>query len=495
VNTSARFPAISAAAFGSALSLVATVAAGADLSATAAAAAATSTSPLIAPPVTGGLTADEAAARAARTSPDVRSHAEETAQAMASLDQTRAAFIPRLSGAARYTRYSSVSQPSLGNLVVAPAGTPAGPVTSNTPLAVAPISFPVILDQYAGQATLQIPVSDYAVRLPHLRSAAEKNARASKLLEQATLLKVAADARIAYYGWARARLQIGVAERSLSQAQAHLKDVQAAFTSGAASKADVLQVEAQVASAELGLTQTLTNSQIQETRLRVMTHDPSATTYEIGEDLRDGRATPTGTFLVRDAHQGLLDEALRRRFEPRALGESAAALRDQAVATRAAELPRLDATANAVYARPSSRIFPQKDEFRGSWDAGLVISWSPTDILGTEAGRSGQLAHARQLTAELDQLGDDISVEIDQAVQALRQAETAIRTSDRGLASAEESYRVRRSLFQNGRATSVELTDAETSLARAQLDVIGAVLDRRVADVRFVHAVGRDAPL
>jgi outer membrane protein TolC len=51
---------------------------------------------------------------------------------------------------------------------------------------------------------------------------------------------------------------------------------------------------------------------------------------------------------------------------------------------------------------------------------------------------------------------------------------------------------VRRALFQNGRATSVELTDAETERSRAQLEAISARVDRRIAEARLTHALGRD---
>ena len=74
----------------------------------------------------------------------------------------------------------------------------------------------------------------------------------------------------------------------------------------------------------------------------------------------------------------------------------------------------------------------------------------------------------------------------------MREAEVAIESTARGLAAAEESYRVRRSLFQNGRATSVELTDAETDLTRARLEAINARVDLRIAHVRIEHALGRD---
>ena len=68
------------------------------------------------------------------------------------------------------------------------------------------------------------------------------------------------------------------------------------------------------------------------------------------------------------------------------------------------------------------------------------------------------------------------------------------RTWFSGLASAEESYRVRRELFRAGRATSVELTDAETDLMRSRLDALNARMDARVAKVNLEHALGRDVP-
>jgi len=47
-------------------------------------------------------------------------------------------------------------------------------------------------------------------------------------------------------------------------------------------------------------------------------------------------------------------------------------------------------------------------------------------------------------------------------------------------------------LFLQGRATSVELTDAETEMTQARLDAIGARIDHREARVRLDHATGRD---
>jgi outer membrane protein TolC len=53
---------------------------------------------------------------------------------------------------------------------------------------------------------------------------------------------------------------------------------------------------------------------------------------------------------------------------------------------------------------------------------------------------------------------------------------------------------VRRELFRNGRATSVELTDSEVELFRASLEAINARANLRSARASLLHAVGRDIP-
>ena len=87
---------------------------------------------------------------------------------------------------------------------------------------------------------------------------------------------------------------------------------------------------------------------------------------------------------------------------------------------------------------------------------------------------------------------DTLRDEISAAVVATQEATAEAESADRGLAAAEESYRVRRELFELGRATQVELVDAETDVLRARLEMIQARVDARVARVQLEHAVGRD---
>jgi len=114
-----------------------------------------------------------------------------------------------------------------------------------------------------------------------------------------------------------------------------------------------------------------------------------------------------------------------------------------------------------------------------------------SDVPGTAATVRGGDARARALAAERAALGDQIRLEVMSAFQERAKAHVAERTTIRRLVAAEESYRTRRLLFQNGRATTVELLDAETDLTRSRLEAVDARIDGRVAEVRLAYAVGR----
>ena len=122
----------------------------------------------------------------------------------------------------------------------------------------------------------------------------------------------------------------------------------------------------------------------------------------------------------------------------------------------------------------------------------MQLSYSPNDIALAGASSRNLTARAASVTAQKQALEDGIRVEVTQARNALREAQAAVESTTQGLAASEESYRVRRSLFRNGRATAVELTDAETDLTRSRLEAINARVDVQIALVRLEHAVGRD---
>lgn len=444
--------------------------------------------------VAGGLTADEVARRSEDSSGDVAARDAEIRAASAAVDQALVAFFPRLAGVARYTRYSSIEAPVLGTLVAADA--PAGPLPAGTPLANVPIRFPVVLDATTFQASLSLPLSDYVFRLGQQHGAAVHGQAAAKLTAEAARRKARSDAKILYYEWARAKLSRVVAEAAVAQSNGHLDDVRKAFEAGTSSRADVLRVEAQLAAVDQVAVRARTLAAALEIRMRTIMHAPhaprpaassaDAPAYAIGEPV-------DADFVVSGASRDferLAAEAERARPEIRALDAGLASLGEQASATRGAAFPALAVVGEVTDANPNVRYTPPPDRFQTTWSVTAQLAWSPNDAFAATAAARAVSARHEALAAQRVALVDALRFELAGALQAAEDATGAQKNAARAVEAADESYRVRRSLFQNGRATSVELTDAETELTRARLDLVAARIATRVADVQLRYATG-----
>src|SRR5450432_875576 len=321
----------------------------------------------LAPGAAGGLTSDQVATRARESSFDAAAKTEAPKAADARLEQAQVAYYPKLTLTARYTRLSPVTQPVLA------LGTTGGAAGGST----TPFSFPAPLDLTVLQAGLDIPLTDYILRISNTYAAASRNKRAATLDAEAAKLKAALDGRQFYYAWLRAKAQLTVEERALDQAKGHLEDARHSFDVGTASKADVLTTESQLASAELVLERAKNVVIVAEERIRLAMNDSSGQPYAIGENLSaDIPLLPASDNLV-----ALRAEALDKRLEIRALDETAWSLRSEAKAARASYFPRIDAFGDLIYANPSQRIFPQSPVFTGTWDVGVQLVWTPNDAL------------------------------------------------------------------------------------------------------------------
>jgi outer membrane protein len=253
-----------------------------------------------------------------------------------------------------------------------------------------------------------------------------------------------------------------------------------------------LRFEAQVANSELLKERANNLAALLEENLRVLMHDPSVESYAIGEDIR--KDPPVVARMPATLQEGY-NEAVHQRLELKALEETVYSLRNQAQVARSAIYPRLEASGDLTYANPNQRFVPQTPQFRTTWSVGLQLSWSPNDVPLNLASERSTLAKASQTELQKASLRDGLRSEVMQALQNTKESFLALETTMRSLGASEESYRVRRELFKNGRATNVEVLDAETTLLQARLENINARINFRIAAVQLDHALGRDALL
>jgi outer membrane protein TolC len=417
---------------------------------------------------TGALTADQAASRAGGASPTVRRRAAEIAAAVAQAEAAGLARVPQVSAKLSYTRLSPIDP------VLLPVGGMNFAIES-------------LENAYLAQAQLVVPLSDYVLRYPKLIDAARLSAEVAKLGKRSSEVTAGQDARLAFYEWARAKLQVLISKRQLVQVQRTLEQVRALAEVQRLSRADLLRVESQEAQAEQVVDQLENLARLREEQLRLLIGAPAAEPLAIGEDIRADIAGTQAAGL-----DELVGTATHQRLEFKAIDTGIQAKESQRAAEQANLWPRLSAFAVADYANPNQRVFPQADEFRLTWSVGAQLTWTLNDALLSRTSDRRIRAETEELRADRENLERGTRIEVLAAQQAVVLAEHALATSQKGLTAAEESYRVRKELLNADRATALELVDAETELTRSRIAALNARVDLRVARAQLDHALGND---
>jgi outer membrane protein TolC len=96
------------------------------------------------------------------------------------------------------------------------------------------------------------------------------------------------------------------------------------------------------------------------------------------------------------------------------------------------------------------------------------------------------------LAAQVSAARDRVTLEIDEALRAIRTADNAIVTSSTELENAREAHQAAAALFAEGRVPSALLADAEEDLTRARLELLNARVDARIGRVRLAYALGEN---
>ena len=420
--------------------------------------------------VRGGLTADQAASRAGTVSPTVQRRVAEVGEQVATATQTYLQGVPQVGGKLSYTRNSFIAPFDIGfmgmNFVI-----------------------PFLQNYYVAEATISVPLSDYVYRYPKLIEAAKTGLDAAKLTRDSAFADAGQDARMAYYEWLRAKLQVLVAQRQVTDVQATLGQVRAQAEVQRLSRADLLRVESQEAEAEQTADQAANIAVLREEQLRILIGAKDTDALAIGEDVRMDITAPGATGL-----DELERHAIDHRLDVRQLDEGIVARDAQRQAEVAGYLPKLSAFGVADYANPNQRVFPQSDTFTGTWSVGVQVTWNLNDALNADVNVDRYRAQTDELKADRENLVRSARIQVLQAQQNVELARHSLETTQKGLKSAEESYRVRRELLAADRATAVELVDSETDLTRARINALNARVDLRVAIAQLVHALGDDAP-
>jgi len=435
----------------------------------------------------GGLTLEQALARAHNQSLTAQRADASARAAGAGLTAARLGYLPQVSASFRYTRLSDYTPGTipafdtaacLGDL----AACQASPETFQQDV----VLQDPILNQYAARFSVAVPLSDYLGRQRHTVRAAEADADAAEASRAASLQQLSLVTTQSYWEVVRARAQLALANESREVARERARQTELQVAQGAATRDQALSASAQAAAYDRLIQVAEGRLQVAEQSLRDLLGLEATDPLALAADLTD----------LPEA-ESLAPEELRTAAAAGAPAVDAARARARAAdaradAQRSAMFPALSASFGVDYANPNQRIFPQQTEFTATWDAGLQLSWSldGAAISGARLAQQRALAEEQRLAArELEQSAGRDAIQAQSALGAALAGVDAQRMAAEA-AMVNAGYAAERA--RAGVVTELQLRNAEAERLSARLDLVDALVDAQVAAARLDVALGRE---
>ncbi|MCE9637994.1 MAG: TolC family protein, partial [Planctomycetes bacterium] len=128
-----------------------------------------------------------------------------------------------------------------------------------------------------------------------------------------------------------------------------------------------------------------------------------------------------------------------------------------------------------------------------NWSAGPTVRWVPFDGWQNVASVDESVANLRAARADRAAAEQQAWLDVRTSWLGIEDAQRRLELSAFSVRSAEENLALVQARFDLRAATSVELTDAQQSLAVARAEVVQARADRAAASAKLARAVGADA--
>ena len=284
-------------------------------------------------------------------------------------------------------------------------------------------------------------------------------------------------------------------DENVARTEAHLADVRNFFDQGLLTRNEVLRAELQLSNARLARLDAANAAEIVGVRLNSLLGFPldtkieAATRIDEGEVIEGVEPAAETTEEHGDA-AGLLEGALVRRPEPRALDLRVKAGEAGVAMARSGWYPQVYLAGNFYDLRPNPRLLPAKDKFYSTWDVSVNISvdlwnWGAT-ARQTEQAKA-RLAQARDA---LGMVKDAVALELRQCRLELAASRAKVGQAREAVVQAEENLRVARERFREGVALNTDVLDAEVLALQAKTSLIRGRVDAELAGARLRKALG-----
>lgn len=347
-----------------------------------------------------------------------------------------------------------------------------------------------------GMLNLSWVLFDFGKRSAALRQARELLAAANAAQDDA-LQTVFFDAAQAYYTVRDAQAALDAARETEAVANESCVTARAKHEGGAGTLSDQLQAQTTYRRAVLdrvsaeGDLRTATGALAAALGLDANT--PLRIASGNQDEKGDGNQALAGEAPAVSANvDALLDEAKRRQPKLVAARAQLEAARANVDAARALGRPTISLVGSMTHNNPSYRQQPESFPITHSHGTTIGIQLTIPLFEGFASGYRVAQARAAADAQEADLRDTElrVSLEVWRSYQALRTDAANLTNSKELLGDAQRALEIARGRYKAGVGTFVELLNAQTALADAQRQRVGAVSQWRTASLRLAASLG-----
>jgi outer membrane protein TolC len=152
--------------------------------------------------------------------------------------------------------------------------------------------------------------------------------------------------------------------------------------------------------------------------------------------------------------------------------------------------PTVGVGADYAYDRPNQRIFPPSDEFNGTWDVGIKMSWNLTNLYAGRHNVQDAKMQATQASLQSDMLTDNIRMEVFQNYSACQTAQNKLNTLTLAVKQSEENARQMKVKYDQQAALMSDVLDANAALLQAQINLVMQRAELQLASRKLLKSSG-----
>jgi len=409
------------------------------------------------------VTLEEAQRLAAERQPQLRAAHGTTQAAEGRVEQSRAPLLPQLSASAGWER-------STNNYIFNPGGIiRTGPQSTSWDT----------ISYFNTRVTLSQLVWDFGQSSDRWRSS-EASARATAQQERATGYAVLLQVRTAFFNAVAYKELLSVARETLRNQRNHLEQIEGFVQAGTRPPIDLSQAQADFATAEVQVINADNAYQRSKVLLNQAMGVEGPIDYDLANDALPAQSDEDAPL------EPLLDSALKTRPEIAFATEQVTAQQLMIQSARGAYAPSISVGAGIVQGPGSGTNY---DGWNAS--AGVFLTWNLFQgglTTGTVHEAEGNLGYA---LAQLDAQRQQIRVDLDQALLAIRAAKAAQAASRNALRAARQRLSLAEGRYQNGSGSVIELGDAQIAAANAAGQVVQTDFQLAAARAQLLWALGR----